>query len=253
MHTRDNNKNIPMKTNSDSGCDSPTPRNKQRAAVASGRWVAYAAAAASTALAASNSAEASIHYSGLLNEHIGSLGPGGSSKTFPLDRHGDSFVLENYFNSLFEGIDFLYMRGIASAAFRGSGYYVSKLYNGQRISSGAFLQASRGVIAGTTFGQYQSGTQWRRLQSTGFIGFRFNNGAGVQYGWARLRIVRDHQWGFPMKMFDYAYADPGEPIRAGQTSSDEKAPDQGSLGWLALGAVGLLAWRKRRSRLGWSS
>ena len=59
-------------------------------------------------------------------------------------------------------------------------------------------------------------------------------------------------------LVDYAYADPGEPIRAGQTSSDEQAPDQGStdeqapdqgsLGWLALGAVGLLAWRKSRSR-----
>ncbi len=52
-------------------------------------------------------------------------------------------------------------------------------------------------------------------------------------------------WGF--ELLDYAYADPGESITAGQRSSDEKAPDQGSLGWLALGALGLLAWRRRRS------
>jgi hypothetical protein len=54
------------------------------------------------------------------------------------------------------------------------------------------------------------------------------------------------------KLLDYAFADPGEPIFAGQRSSDEKAPDQAveqnSLGWLAVGAVGLLAWRKSRSR-----
>ncbi len=60
-------------------------------------------------------------------------------------------------------------------------------------------------------------------------------------------------------LLDYAYADPGEPIRAGQKSSaeqapdqgstDEQAPDEGSLGGLALGAVGLLAWRKNRSRI----
>jgi MYXO-CTERM domain-containing protein len=49
------------------------------------------------------------------------------------------------------------------------------------------------------------------------------------------------------KLVDYAYADPGESIKAGQTSSDEQAPDEGSLGWLALGAVGLFAWRKSRS------
>ena len=45
-------------------------------------------------------------------------------------------------------------------------------------------------------------------------------------------------------LVDYAYADPGEPIRAGQTSSNEMVPEEGSLGWLALGAAGLLAWRK---------
>ena len=49
-------------------------------------------------------------------------------------------------------------------------------------------------------------------------------------------------------LVDYAYADPGEPIRAGQTSSNEMVPDKGSLGGLALGAMGLLAWRKSRSR-----
>ena len=86
----------------------------------------------------------------------------------------------------------------------------------------------------------------------GFIGFRFNNGAGVQYGWARIKM----KGGGPAQHFillDYAYADPGERLTAGQTSegilSDEQAPDQGSLGGLALGAVGLLAWRKSRKSL----
>ena len=60
------------------------------------------------------------------------------------------------------------------------------------------------------------------------------------------------------EVVSYAYADPGEPIKAGQKSSveqapdqsstEEQAPDQGSLGGLALGAIGLLAWRKNRSR-----
>jgi hypothetical protein len=46
---------------------------------------------------------------------------------------------------------------------------------------------------------------------------------------------------------DYAYGDVGDRIRAGQRSSNEMVADEGSLGWLALGAVGLLAWRKSRS------
>jgi hypothetical protein len=60
------------------------------------------------------------------------------------------------------------------------------------------------------------------------------------------------QKGNGFKMIDYAYADVGEPIFAGQRSSDEQAPDQvveqNSLGWLALGAAGLAALRKSRSR-----
>jgi hypothetical protein len=85
----------------------------------------------------------------------------------------------------------------------------------------------------------------------GFIGFRFNNGAGVQYGWARIKISGVPHYDFVL--LDYAYADPGERLTAGQTlentSSEEQAPDQGSLGGLALGAVGLLAWRKSRKSL----
>jgi hypothetical protein len=38
-------------------------------------------------------------------------------------------------------------------------------------------------------------------------------------------------------LIDYAYGDVGEPIRAGQTSSNDIATDKGSLGWLAVGAL----------------
>ena len=47
------------------------------------------------------------------------------------------------------------------------------------------------------------------------------------------------------KVLDYAYADPGEPIQAGQTS-DEPVTGMDSLGLLAAGAAGLAAWRKSR-------
>ena len=57
------------------------------------------------------------------------------------------------------------------------------------------------------------------------------------------------------KLVDYAWGDPGDQIRAGQTNSAgdqvEAIPDQGSLGLLALGGAGLMVWRKgRRSSAG---
>ena len=43
---------------------------RQTAKVSHSRWLAYATASAATALAGSHSAEAAIHYSGLLNVAI---------------------------------------------------------------------------------------------------------------------------------------------------------------------------------------
>ena len=78
------------------------------------------------------------------------------------------------------------------------------------------------------------------------MGFKFNTGAGDQYGWARVRME-----GFPHNRFvlvDYAYGDPGEVVLAGQTRSQHATPNLESLGGLSLGAAGLFAWRELRAR-----
>jgi len=155
--------------------------------------------------------------------------------------------------------------GIAAAAFRGfpgsskyqGGVSVSKLSFGQSIATGHFTQAGfvhyvvAGILAYSTYGQWKS-------PGMGFVGFRFNSGAGNQCGWARVRISTWFPGGYAFKVLDFAYGDPGERITAGegipgdsednQDISDDQGPDEGSLGGLALGALGLLAWRKSRSR-----
>jgi hypothetical protein len=89
--------------------------------------------------------------------------------------------------------------------------------------------------------------QWAG-RGTDFVGFRFNNGSGLQYGWARVRMDGAASR-FSFTVLDYAWADPGEPIKAGQTSSSGMViPEEGSLGGLALGAIGIALWRKRRKR-----
>ena len=216
------------------------------ACVAKTRWIAYAAAGAATALAGSQSAEAAIHYSGRVNE----LFLVGDADSFKLDRPGDFVRLSH--TSYYGANDKFAIFGIASAAFRGFGAfrgYVSKLGFGQPISMGNFIQQYP-RRAGGFMVHYGNPHQWG-IPGYGFIGFRFNNGAGVQYGWARIKMSGLPHYDFVL--LDYAYADPGERLTAGQTlentSSDEQAPDQGSLGGLALGAVGLLAWRKSRKSL----
>jgi len=182
-----------------------------------------------------------------------------TAKTFPLDQAGDfiSFERAEVGTSFFNATDIAYFTifGIAAASFRGFRsvtadyrHYVSRLRFGRNISDGPFtfqppFPGDGGVLAS---GRFLFGSQEWQDRGTGYVGFRFDNGAGFQYGWARVRIS-----GLPENSFrvlDYAYADVGEPIRTGQKSTNEQVPDEGSLGWLALGAAGLIVWRKSRSR-----
>jgi hypothetical protein len=232
--------------------------HRKPASIANGRWAAYATAGAASAFTCANSAEATIHYSGRIGEFFGSHQD--KSARFQLDQPGDSIRLRH---SLFLTVTASYggyahfgILGLAGNAF--AGFYnpcpsahvlsVSKLNRGQLISRRPFLAHNSGLL-GAFFGPCNTyGVGQFDPGDVGFIGFKFNNGSGDQYGWVRIQMATRYPIDHDFWLIDYAYADPGEPIRAGQTSSNEMVPEEGSLGGLALGATGLLAWRRTRSR-----
>ena len=78
----------------------------------------------------------------------------------------------------------------------------------------------------------------------GFIGFKFNTGGGDQYGWARIEMILGRN---RFKLIDYAYGDPGDRIKAGEKFGGHM-PTLESLAGLAIGAAGLLAWRRSINR-----
>ena len=232
--------------------------HRKPVSIAKGRWAAYATAGATSAFTCANSAEATIHYSGRIGEFFGS----GCDKSarFQLDQPGDSFRLRHSLEfcgtASYGGFAHFGILGRAGASVAGSYnpcpssrvVSVSQLNRGQLISRRPFVARNSGLLGAFqnyctgSVGQFDSG-------DLGFIGFRFNNGNGNQYGWVRVKFATRNPIDYDFWLIDYAYADPGEPIRAGQTSSNEMVPEEGSLGWLALGAAGLLAWRKRRSQV----
>jgi hypothetical protein len=238
-------------------------RSRKPAVITNSRWLAYATAGAASAFTGANTAEATVHYSGRIDLDFGIRFP--QSVHFQLDQPGDSFFLKHFDDfsgrQSYSGFALFGIVGLAGASFAGffntathygcvrSGQvpYVSKLHHGALISRRPFSAANSGYMAGHGTSCGLSWGQWVG-HDLGFIGFKFNNGNGDQYGWVRIKMGTRFGNDYDFWLVDYAYGDPGEPIRAGQTSSNDVVPIEGSLGGLALGAAGLLAWRKSRSQ-----
>jgi MYXO-CTERM domain-containing protein len=214
--------------------------------ISSARWLAYATAGLATAAGSAATVEAEIHYSGIIDqtfdgtsEHLRASFPlsGGVSLTFSQFASGAHLYDVAYFG----------VKGAAvSNAFRGiSPYFAARLHPRQDVADGRFFDLTGRRFPAILVGIYSDGAFAR--PGPGFVAFRFNNGNGLQYGWARLKAG-----GAPRNRFiveDYAWADPGETIVAGQkratSNNDAARPDEAALGLLALGGAGVMAWRRR--------
>jgi hypothetical protein len=220
--------------------------------IPSSRWLAYASAGAATTLASVSSADAEIHYSG----HVDVTFRHDDTKTVQFSIEPGAFLLFRHDNNFSDGLGaaFFHAEGQKAGAF--VGYYIGFEYayvsriqgDGNRyISQGYFINDKGGYYFGTMVNGGQEKGAWKK-RGTDFVGFRFDNGSGLQYGWARVRMGGQNT-NFAFTVMDYAWADPGEPIKPGQTRSDaSNVPVKGSFGLLSLGASGLALWRQRRKR-----
>jgi len=124
---------------------------------------------------------------------------------------------------------------------------------GGNVSAGRFAPVTASAYQGI-LKTYLSFHQFNP-PDIGIIGFRFNTGKGLQYGWARIhpeffRHPFHVQYRFEIE--DYAWGDVGDKINVGQKHSlpeqADAAPASGSLGSLAFGATGLKDWRASRDK-----
>lgn len=154
----------------------------------------------------------------------------------------------------------------------GTSWSIAPLVKGAPIGPRRAFGGTRGFVA--TLGPYGGGTfnnhDGFKFGQTAYIGFKFLISGQTHYGWARVTLQYDAKT--PKQrliahLSGYAYETiPNLPIRAGQTTgftanADASEPQaalnspelrddpagsgmpQQSLGLLALGSVGLVAWR----------
>jgi hypothetical protein len=135
-----------------------TIRGRKSVAIADSRWLAYATAGIATSLVGANSAEATIHYSGIINQVFD--GCDRERATFPLDQAGNFFRLRDsveFCATLYGGGAYFGVVGLAGASFAGRYNSACNLFNelasvsrldtGDLISNRPFVPGQSGNIA----------------------------------------------------------------------------------------------------------
>lgn len=223
-------------------------RRNRLTSLSNSRWAAYATAGAATAIAGANSAEAAIHYSGLINETFNAAPGTLMQQPFSLDNGGFMNFGHNRHASPSTLGSALFFIGGASVSDKfvgksaGNYRYPYRLAFGQTIAARPFASPRGNFFATLAAGNGFTYSQWLTA-GTGFIAFKFNGGLGVEYGWARV-TMNSGKPGNTFTLVDFAWGDPGTTLTVGQTA----VPEPGSLGLLALGGAGLLVWRKRHAK-----
>ena len=233
---------------------------KSRVSISTSRWTAYAAAGVASTFVPTAAVEAEIHYSGLLNRHFEA--PPGSrlDASFPLDKGISLHFLQTLHTSGREGVAYMSVRNadqfFVGKYVRYGGVYAAKLAPHVGLSQLPFVGhcttttvLSHRFCNGALIGNFFSANGYWQDRGVGFIGLRFDSGQGSRYGWVRIKCTGEHK--FQFILVDYAWGDVGDSVSTGQKQSTEPAdavPASGSLGLLAVGALGLTAWRTQRNR-----
>ena len=232
-----------------------------------------ATAAAAVGAVSTQEAQATVHYSGLLDIAIDNTTPAGIYINVDGLTTGSSGASTagwdiNLFNYNFSGGGkAVYFYGAPTVA----GQPTSTLANpvganspfpaASKLASGAsvgpastfatpypFTYGGNNYVAvpllvyATSGGTYPIASPWKGGVTNGYLGFEFGISGVEYYGWARLNVA-NLAGGFQMTLRDFAWEDQaGAAIAAGAIPEPATAA---ALGMLALGAVGIRPMRRK--------
>lgn len=230
-------------------------KNREKAKVDKKRWVSYAVAAGAAAVG-TNAAETelcadiTVVSPGITMEATGSTPTGFQTFSQTL---GDANAVLGFahlrqgspstYGVLVLGVGTAGANNIDFAGFIAGNYeYPSNLSYGQNISTLNFIAPATNVRGDMAWGAGYTNSEFIDPGGLSYVAFRFDVGNGTQFGWAELSLTT----GAPDNVFvleRVAWADPGDTLFVGEVQA---IPEPTSLAALALGAVGLVSYRRRR-------
>ncbi len=194
---------------------------------------------------------------------------GGTQYLVPIDLNNDGvtdFSFSLYVFGYHAFINDLHVEpkegGAVVASHPIGAFYASALKPGAKIgplahfSSGGRteIEVAQGFEASSLYSRRLYGN-WGGNPANRYLGVRFLIDGVTHYGWIRMTVITEPR-GFSATIVGYAYETiPNKPLVAGipkasaVTKAEPKAESFGhpSLGMLALGADGLIMWRRQRS------
>jgi hypothetical protein len=242
-------------------------KSSTRRARLSKRLKTYSAMAAAVTAggAATQSADAVIIASPPLNISLFNNFPGGFGVDFngtDNDNSGDDIMIFHDPSAFF--ITTTSMLGVQAAPsnsvvgyISGGGFaYASRLAFSSPIGqspAASMINPNLGNVQSAATMAYAGGLgQWNAATNTGtlsgFLGAKFQIGSDTHFGWIAVTVNNSDLSGTITR---YAYeSEPDKPIGAGHLSppSPGPIPEPTHLGLLALGAAGVAAFRRRKSR-----
>jgi hypothetical protein len=223
------------------------PNYRKKVKITDGRLGTYLTLSVGAGVLGSQSSGAAIIYKDVITPYTVTTGQSGNFQPLTGAYGTGALSVSPTITLQFAGPNYIYsVNSYLAANGSSSGSPTSRLASNATIGAGLSWVGNYSYMDMPGWGS--SGTSpWNTgLDGTsGFIGFRFENAGTYNYGWVAVTYNDVSQ---TLVLGDFAYQNSGGSILAGATGA-APVPEASSLALLALGATGVIARRRRPSRV----